>query len=81
MEPLSPSRFWHVCGLIFRLSLQNKPLNILPAQSFGGHTFILLSLCLIVFEEEYADKEVKEEETSDQDEYNKEDHTLGIELL
>jgi hypothetical protein len=81
MEPLSPSSFWHVGGLIFWLSLQDKPLDILPAQSFWRETFILLSLCLVIFEEEYADKEVQEEETTDQDEYYEKDHTLLIEFL
>lgn len=81
MEPFSPRSLWHVGGFILGLSFQDKPLNVHPAQSFGREAFLLLSLCLIVFKEQYTDKEVEEEETSNQDEYDKEDHTLSIKFL
>ena len=81
MEPFSPWGLRHICGLVFWLSLQDKPLNIHPTQSFGRKSFVLLGHCLIIIEEENAAKEVKEEETSNQDEYDEEDHSLFVEFL
>jgi hypothetical protein len=81
MELLSPLSLRHVCGLVLWLSLQNKSLYVHPTQSFGCESFVLFGLCLIVLKEEYADKEVEEEETTNQDENDEEDHPLEIEFL
>lgn len=81
MEPLSPFGLWHVSGLIFWLCLQDKPLNIHPTQSFGRKSFVLLCLSLVVLEEEYANEEVKEEETTNQNENDEEVHSHQVEFL
>jgi len=81
MELLSPFSLRHVCGLVLWLSLQDKSLNVHPTQSLGREPFVLFSLCLIILKEENADKEVEEEETTNQDKNDEKDHSLGVKFL
>ena len=55
------------------LSLYNHYLQLFPVDHLLCKAFLFFSLSLLVLEEEDADEEVKEEETANEDENDKED--------
>lgn len=74
MEVDSPGNIWYICTLVFWFGGDNELLNILPHQIFFRETLLFFSLGLIELKEQDSNKEIQEEETTNEDKEHKESH-------